>query len=64
MINLIIGGLIGVCFMCLFQINRDNESQNKINKVNKYIDKLLKEDDPMYLDAVLITIKEILGGKE
>lgn len=38
--------------------------QQRIDKVDKYIDRLLNTDDPMYLDAVLITIREILGGKE
>lgn len=36
--------------------------QQKIDKVDKYIDRLLNTDDTMYLDAVLITIREILGG--
>lgn len=38
--------------------------QQRIDKVDKYIDRLLNTDNPMYLDAVLITIREILGGKE
>lgn len=38
--------------------------QQRIDKVDKYIDRLLNTDDPMYLDAVLITIRETLGGKE
>lgn len=46
-LGLIIGGLIGVCVMCIFQINRDNElkKENKILRKNaehndKVVDKV------------------------
>ena len=36
-LGLIIGGLIVMVFMCLLQINRINEMQNRINKAIKYV---------------------------
>ena len=36
-LGLIIGGLIGMILMCLLQINRDNELQNRINKAIEYM---------------------------
>jgi len=58
-LGLIIGGLIGIGIMCLFQINRDNELQNRINKA---IDKLYcwgEVLDPKFQKGML----EILGDK-
>ena len=37
MISFLIGGICGISFMCLLQINRDNELQNRINKAIKWI---------------------------
>lgn len=67
MINLIIGimigGLIGVCFMCCFQINRDNELQNRVNAVIDWINKLLKTDDDEHdIRAILVITKYLLVG--
>lgn len=36
-LGLIIGGLIGVCVMCILQINRDNKLQKRINNAIKWI---------------------------
>ncbi len=37
MIGFFIGGICGVFLMCLLQINRDNELQNRINKAIEYV---------------------------
>jgi hypothetical protein len=36
-LGLIIGGLIVMVFMCLLQINRINEMQNRIDKILDYV---------------------------
>ena len=36
-LGLIIGGLIVMMFMCILQINRYNEMQNRINKAIEYV---------------------------
>ena len=61
-LGLIIGGLIVMIFMCILQINRINEMQNKINEVKRYINNLLKSDYKLDVYAVLVTFREILGG--
>ena len=33
-LGLIIGGLTGITIMCCFQINRINEYENKLKKIN------------------------------
>ena len=40
MINLIIGSIIGIFIMCLLQINRDNELQNRTKQKSCIIDEL------------------------
>ncbi len=58
MIGFFIGGICGIGLMCLLQINRDNELQNKINKA---IDKLYCWGE--VLDAKFQKgMLEILGG--
>lgn len=39
------------------------DKQMDIVQVLSYIDEVLKAEDPPYLDVVLETIKEMLGGK-
>ena len=65
-LGLIIGVLIGVVFMCLLQINRDNEAQRRIDKAIKYI-KNKKELNKMFGTIVLsqysqYELLDILGG--
>ena len=39
------------------------DKQMDISRVITYANEILKEEDPPYLDVVLETIKEMLGGK-
>lgn len=41
----LIGGFIGIMFMCLFQVNRDNDNLNYEVKIRKSIDKWKKIKD-------------------
>ena len=41
-----------------------NKQYKAINEVNEYINKCLKTKRKLYLDAVLITIQNILGSED
>lgn len=64
-LGLIIGGLIGVCAMCILQINRDNKAQRRINKAIKYTKEQLeysKKDCVPARGIVCEKLLKILGG--
>lgn len=68
MISFIIGGICGIGLMCLLQINRINEMQNRIDKAIEYIENEGEHTDcsgePIYYldEEQEEELLDILGG--
>ena len=65
MINFILGGICGIGIMCLLQINRDNELQNRVNEAIEFTKKELEYSKKDCIPARMFTCEKllkILGG--